>query len=310
MGAQWLSLIGLICFRQKQLLKSGSFYTCARLPTSLWESMQNYSGSINLDSTRPNDQCDWTRTSLSLRMCRRCCMLVFQPQVWNRCFIFFPFEPLPVYNPPKKDDDHIELYRRGFDLIDQLQRCYAKELVRKARTFFTFLIWRLIKCLFIFGIVINWNKIHGFKYGHIWGIGRLLNCRPMNKRSWSCGWDSNNLQVRKNRWMNFFHFKTRGTEGRDLIWCVFLHSTPMLHQQRDICTHVHPQQPQSDSCYWGFHAGSGGFLRHHHSHYSARRWSMWNFVQAETYFTKALLEQSNSFFSPALNFGSKAKMKL
>lgn len=49
---------------------------------------------------------------------------------------------------------------------------------------------------------------------------------------------------------DFFHFKGRGTESRDLIWCIFLHPTPMLHQQRDICTHVHPPQPQSDACYW------------------------------------------------------------
>lgn len=140
-----------------------------------------------------------------------------------------------------------------------------------------------------------------------WRALKKSNCRSINNKGLEVGLGHQQPAGEKeNRWM----IKKRGDwkQRSDLVWFLTLHTT--LRQQRDVCTHVHPEQPQSDTCYSGFHAGSGGFLRHHRSHYSARQWSIWNFVWAETYFTKALLEQSNSFFSPALKFGSKAKMKL
>lgn len=152
-------------------------------------------------------------------------------------------------------------------------------------------------------------KEESFRWRELKQRGKC-NCTPINNNGLEVGLGHQQPAGEKeNRWM----IKKRGNwkQRSDLVWFITLHTT--LHQQRDVWekeTQVHPEQPQSDTCYSGFHAGSGRFLRHHRSHYSARQWSIWNFVWAETYFTKALLEQSNSFFSPALKFGSKAKMKL
>lgn len=138
--------------------------------------------------------------------------------------LFFRLSCCQCIIPPKKDD-HIELYRRGFDLIDQLQRFYANELVRKAQTFFTFLIWWLIKCLLhleLFLIEIEFMESNMEMYQV--KEERYFNSRPVNKWGWRCGWDANNLQVRKNRWINFFILK--GGELKAETWSGVFSYTP------------------------------------------------------------------------------------